>query len=444
MSLHESEIRFLLVNPTASPWRVKKGDKPSRATKVFRFSMLTSLSVAAAAPPWVRTRIVDEDVEPLDFDVSADLVGISCMTFNAPRAYEIAARFRERGTRVILGGYHPTFMPEEALLHANAVCVGEAETVLPRMMEDFAGGRLRGVYRGEVTNLKDLRRPDRSLISEGAYPRAEPIQATRGCPNTCRFCSVSTFFRNTFRARPVDDVVEELGGLGRFILFLDDNLTADPEYARELFSRMIPLRKMWFSQASVDIASDPELVQLAAASGCRGLFLGLESVCQESLAGWDKGSNIASDYKRAIGSIHDRGIAVLAAVVFGSDEDTPGIFHKTLSFLQEARVDALQATILTPFPGTPLFSQLEEQGRIIDRDWSKYDFANVVFRPAGMSENALRQGQQRVLTRFYSRSRIFGRVLGQMGYLSPSTMLTATVPVNISYRRRLTANQTLL
>ena len=167
-------------------------------------------------------------------------------------------------------------------------------------------------------------------------------------------------------------------------------------------------------------------------------------MCQESLAGWDKGSNIASDYKRAIGSIHDRGIAVLAAVVFGSDEDTPGIFHKTLSFLQEARVDALQATILTPFPGTPLFSQLEEQGRIIDRDWSKYDFANVVFRPAGMSENALRQGQQRVLTRFYSRSRIFGRVLGQMGYLSPSTMLTATVPVNISYRRRLTANQTLL
>ena len=193
MSLKESEIRFLLVNPTASPWRVEKGDKPPRGTKVFRFSMLTSLSVAASAPPWVRTRIVDEDVEPLDLEVPADLVGISCMTFNAPRAYEIAARFRERGTRVILGGYHPTFMPEEALLHADAVCVGETETVLPRMMEDFAGGRLRGVYRGEAPDLMHLRRPDRGLISQGAYPRAEPIQATRGCPNTCRFCSVSTF-----------------------------------------------------------------------------------------------------------------------------------------------------------------------------------------------------------------------------------------------------------
>jgi len=194
----------------------------------------------------------------------------------------------------------------------------------------------------------------------------------------------------------------------------------------------------------VDIASDSKLVELAAASGCRGLFLGLESVCQESLAGWDKGANIASDYTRGIKTIHNRGIEILAAVVFGADQDTPEIFDKTLAFLQEARADALQATILTPFPGTPLFAQLEAQGRIIDRDWSRYDFVNVVFRPAGMSEDALRQGQREVLTRFYSRPRILRRVLGQVGYLSPTTMITATVPVNVSYRRRLAANRTLL
>lgn len=439
-----SDIRFMLVNPTAPEWRIRTGEKPSRLTRIFRFSMHTSLAVASAMPPRVHTRIVDEDVEPVDFNAQVDLVGISCMTFNAHRAYHIADRFRERGVPVILGGYHPTFMPDEAFLHADAVCVGEAEPVLKRMMEDFESGRIKGIYQGEPHDLKNLRRPDRRLLPRGAYVWADSIQASRGCPHACQFCSISAFFGNTYRTRPIDEVVDELRDMRRYILFLDDNITADRDYARELFSRMIPLRKRWFSQANVNIAYDSELVRLAAASGCRALFLGFESISQESLSGWDKEFNNAFDYLSAIKTLHDHGIGVFAGIVFGADHDTPDVFEKTLSFLFDAKVDALQATILTPFPGTPIFSRMEAEGRILDKDWSKYDFSHVVFHPRHMDKDTLKQGHDWVLTRFYSRNRILKRFLSQVGYLSPSSVLMASIPVNVSYRHRLFINRTLL
>lgn len=444
MSLKTSDIKFLLINPSADEWRVKSGSKPPRATRIFRFSMLTSMAVEASLPPGVRTRIVDEEVQPVDYHAQADLVGISSMTFNAPRAYRIAARFRERGIPVIMGGYHPTFMPEEALLHADAVCAGEAETVLPRMIEDFRGGRMTGLYRGGPFDLKGLSRPKRDLISRESYVWADPIQATRGCPHSCQFCSISAFFQSIFRTRPVEEVLDELRGLSRYILFMDDNITADREYALELFSRMIPLRKRWFSQAGVNIARDPELLKLASESGCRGLFLGMESVCQESLEGWDKGFNSSAQYVSAVKSLHNRGIGVIAGVVLGADQDTPEVFQKTLDFLRESRVDALQATILTPFPGTPLYLRMEKEGRILERDWCKYDFGHPVFRPARMSREILHHGHRTVLTRFYSRSRMARRFADQLLYLKPSSLLMASIPVNLSYRRRLAVNRTFL
>jgi radical SAM superfamily enzyme YgiQ (UPF0313 family) len=242
----------------------------------------------------------------------------------------------------------------------------------------------------------------------------------------------------------VEDVVDELRELSRFILFMDDNLTAHRDYALELFSSMIPLKKRWFSQSSVHVAHDPELLELAAASGCRGLFLGLESVCQESLEEWGKPLNRAVDYQRAVKALHSKGIGVVAGVVLGADQDTPKVFDRTLAFLEEAKLDALQATILTPFPGTPLFKSMEEEGRILHRHWEKYDFRHVVFRPERMSVNTLREGHRRVLTRFYSRSSVLKRFLSQIGYLSLPSMFMAAIPVNVSYRRRLTVNRTFL
>lgn len=434
-------LRFLLINPTASEWRTDAGGNPSRRTRVFRFSMLSSLYVAAAMPAGVHTTIIDEDIEPIDFDVDADLIGISFMTFNAPRAYAIADRFRaERGIPVIFGGYHPTFLPEEAIQHADAICIGEAECNVPRMIEDFREGRMQRFYQNGLADLSGLPVPDRSLIRRAAYISADTVQATRGCPYHCTFCSIASFFDHTFRARPVEEVVAELGALGRFLMFMDDNIIADREYAKQLFTAMIPLRKRWFSQCGITIADDQELLRLARASGCRGLFIGLESLSQENLRAWRKNTNRARDYHRALQRIHEQGIAVYAGIVFGNDWDTPEVFDETLQFLIEAHVDALQATVLTPFPGTPLYEEMKREDRITDADWGHYDFKHVVFEPRNMSQTMLQEGHARVLNRFYAWPVMLKRLRRQLGYLRPETMLHASIPLNLSYRTRLHTN----
>lgn len=435
-------LRFLLVNPAAPQWRVTAGNRPSPVTRVFRFSMLSSLAVAAAMPEGVETRILDEEVEPLDLEEPADLVGISFMTFNAPRAYEIADAFRRKGRPVILGGYHPTFRPEEALGHADAVCAGEAEANVDQLVRDFLAGHLRPLYDDGPADLSRLRRPDRTLVPRGRYAWVDPIQATRGCPHGCTFCSISSFFGRRFRTRPVGDVVDELRGLGPRILFLDDNLTVDADYARELFARMVPLGKRWYSQSGVTLADDPDLLESAVKSGCRGVFVGFESVSQDGLAAFKKDFARARDYRRAVERFHEAGVGVQAGIVLGHDADGPGVFRETLEFLLSARVDALQATILTPFPGTPLFEEMEGAGRIVDRDWSHYDFRHVVFEPKQMSRETLQRGHDWLLARFYSAGAIAGRLLGEMSYLPPDTILRGTMPLNLGYRARLRKDRT--
>jgi len=439
----EKRLKFLLINPTAPQWRIDNGGPPRRSTRVFRFSMLSSLSVAAAMPSYVETQIIDEDVEPINFDTDADLIGISFMNYNAPRAYEIADRFRhEKKKPVILGGYHPTFMPNEAIQYANAICIGEAEDNAPRMVEDFTAGKLKPFYESGPVDLRGLPMPNRNLIRKSAYITPDAIQATRGCPNRCKFCSISSFLKHTFRTRPVGEVIEELKSLSRNILFMDDNIIADTEYAKELFSKMVPLRKKWFSQCSIAIASDDELLRLASDSGCHGMFIGLESISQDNLSDCNKNFNRASDYLRAIKKIHSKEIGVFAGIVFGMDGDRSDVFKKTLSFLYESKVDTLQATILTPFPGTKLFSEMERQGRIIDRNWGHFDFGHVVFDPKNMRPEVLKKGHDWVLIKFYSRRSVFQRLWNTFGYLSPWIVLKGVAPLNFSYRSRLKMNGT--
>jgi radical SAM superfamily enzyme YgiQ (UPF0313 family) len=436
-------MKFLLINPTADCWRIKHNKKPSRVTRFFRYSMLTSLYVAAATPSHVDIKIVDEDVEPVDFDTDIDLVGISFMTYNAPRAYEIADRFRkDKGKTVIFGGYHPSFLPEEAIKYADAICIGEAENNLPNMIKDFETGKLKQFYQSEQADLKGLPIPNRKLLNTSSYIYADAVQATRGCSNKCKFCSISSFFEHNFRARPVDEVVEELKTLRKLIIFMDDNLINDRDYAEELFTKMIPLKKHWFSQCSIKIAFDDKLLKLAHDSGCHGLFLGLESLSQDNLNSWSKGNN-AQQYTLAINKIHSANIAVFAAIVFGMDSDTTDIFLKTLNFLQETHVEALQATIMTPFPGTPLFEEMDRQGRIVTKDWSQYDFGHVVFEPKNMSRASLRYGHDWVLSEFYSQSAIWRRLVRVFSYINPLVVLYAIVPLNIGYRTRLITNHAI-
>jgi len=212
--------------------------------------LLSPLYVAAAAPAFVASTILDENVEPINLDAEADIVGISFMTFNAPRAYEIARAFRQRGLKVIFGGHHPTLMPDEAIRHCDAVCIGEAEPNVPNMMSDFVNGELKPFY-SLTSNEFHGRALDRRLIQKRHYITTNGVQATRGCTNRCEFCSISAFVQRTFKTRPVDEVLAEIKTLpGRHVLFIDDNITANVHYAKELFRRLIPLKRHWYGQAA--------------------------------------------------------------------------------------------------------------------------------------------------------------------------------------------------
>jgi radical SAM superfamily enzyme YgiQ (UPF0313 family) len=432
-------IRFVLINPASPTWRVQPGERP-RAARYFRFSMLSSLYVAAAMPSCVKTRIIDEEVEAVDFSLEADLVGISFMTYNAPRAYAIADKFRAGGTPVIFGGYHPTFLPEEAIQHADAVCIGEAENNLPRMMEDFRAGRLQPFYRSSPVSLAGLARPRRELIHKQDYAPLDFLQATRGCNYQCTYCSVSVFNAHSLRTRPVEEVLDEVKTLGKRLLFMDDNLIGDRAYALELFRAMLPLGKTWYSQAGLGLALDDELLELAARSGCQGLFIGFETLSDTGLRSFNKKPNLGKDYAAVVRKLHAKGIAVCAAFMFGGDEDQPDVFERTLEFLLDSNVETVQATRLTPFPGTPLFAELESQGRILDKDWSHYDFNHVVFEPRHMSRETLDRGVAWVLRRFHTRRAITRRVWRGMRYLGPRFSLAAVLPINLGWRYKLSVD----
>lgn len=432
------QLRFDLINPTSPLWRVKAKQRPVNSS-VFRFSMLPSLYVAASMPPNVTTRIVDEDVEPIDFNTDAELIGISFMTYNAPRAYEIADRFRAMGKSVIFGGYHPTFMQEEAIQHADAICLGESENNIPLMVDDFLNGGLKPFYKSELVDLQKLPQLNRDLIRHNAYVTSNAMQATRGCIYKCEFCSVAAFNRYKIRTRPIGQVIEELKGLGRSVLFMDDNIGLNREYAKELFKAMLPLKKRWFSQCGIRIAEDEELLRLAFESGCRGLFIGFESLSQNSLISWRKHCNRRSDYLQAANRIHKAGIGIFAGFVFGGDDDGPDAFINTFDFLQEANIEVLQSTRLTPFPGTPLFDTMDREGRIINKDWSHYDFFHVVHNPLKMDIQTLHYGTAWLQKQFYGYKSITRRVRKAFSYLDATTVTKVMLPLNLGYRIKLSA-----
>lgn len=430
-------MRIMLVAPAVDELRVVHGAGPP-SSRVFRFSLLSLLSVAACTPDGHELILADEQVEPVDLDAPVDLVGISFMTAHAPRAYELASLFRRRGVKTVAGGYHPTFAAEEVSRHFDAVVVGEAECTWPQVVADAEAGRLQSIYRAaQPADLSCLCRPPRHLLRRSSYITVNTVQTGRGCPNGCRFCSISRFFNRSHRQRPLDDVIDEVAALdSRFILFIDDNIIADPEYARCLFARLAPLRKKWISQCSITIADDVELVRRAARSGCVGLFVGLETVSKASLKEADKTFNRVADYRRAVQRLHDQGIGVESGVVFGFEHDDESVFERTLEFIERIELDAIQASILTPLPGTALFDEMNAAGRIIDRNWRHYDFRHVVFRPRRMTVQQLQHGADWVIGEFYSLPRVLGRLgrsVRQLG-LAPTALMA--LPINFGYRQR--------
>jgi len=402
-------MKLLLIAPASEPWH-HVGRNRWFNGKTFRFSLLSLLTVAAETPEDVEVTIVDEQLDDIPWNGDHDLVGITCMTAAAPRAYEIARRFRERHVPVVLGGMHPTFQPDEALRHADAICVGDAEGVWPRIVADAEATRLRGIYRADAPAcLTGLRPLPRHLLKRSRYGTVQAVQATRGCPNRCAFCAVSAFHGGGFRQRPVGEVVAEIAALPeRFFIFVDDSLTANLDYARELFEALRPLGKRWISQSTLTVTDDPSLVQLAADSGCIGLFVGLETFSENNLTSVDKGFNRVADYRERILCLHEHGIGVEAGIVFGFDGDDRGVFDRTLTLLDELEIDMVQVSVLTPLPGTPWHDRVAD--RIFDRDWANYDYHRVVFEPRGMTAAQLQIGHDWVTSEFYKPWRIARRL----------------------------------
>lgn len=402
-------MKILLIAPATGKWR-HVGRRRVFNGKTFRFSLLSLLSVASETPEGNQIDIVDEQTDDIPWDAEVDLVGITCMTAAAPRAFEIGDRFRRRGVLVVMGGMHPTFCTEETLRHADAVVAGEAEGVWSTVVEDAQTGRCRGVYRSsQVADLSKLKPPPRTLLASWKYSTRNAVQATRGCPHACSFCSVSAFNGGRQRQRPVDDVVREVAGLpSRFFMFIDDNLTADREYAKTLFQALAPLRKLWISQSTLEVADDPGLVGLAAEAGCIGLFVGLETLNESNLDAVKKSFNRADQYRESVRLLHAHGIGVEAGVVFGFERDRTRVFSHTLSMLDDLEIDAIQVSAFTPLPGTPQYENMIS--RILDRDWAHYDFHHVVFEPKGMSAEDLQAGHDWVTHEFYRPWRIARRM----------------------------------
>ena len=385
-------MKIVLILPHDSTYWNAKGT----FRRSLRYPPLTLSLLAGLVPAELKAevQIIDEGVETLPLDLPADLVGITALTATAPRAYALADQFRAQGIPVVLGGVHPTVLPEEAAQHADAVVVGFGEELWPQLLQDFARGEMKEFYRSNGTiNVSGLPLPRRDLLRKTAYLTLNTIIATRGCPNSCRFCCIPVARQGHYYRRPVEDVLAEMKQMkGRRFIFLDPNLTGDVAYAKRLYRAIAPLGIKWVGLTTTSMMEDAELVDLAVKSGCFGLLFGFETVSQEALCNARKGFNHVNRYRDIIARLHDRGVSILGCFMFGFDPDDPSTFERTVKFIDDSRIDLVRYTVFTPFPGTQVYDELRKQGRIVDQNWAHYNYEHVVFRPMGMSAEQLQAG----------------------------------------------------
>ena len=374
----------------------EKGIKFSNDT-LYPFPMLGLTLLASHFPKNYEVKIINEAIEKVDFDAEVDLVGITGLTCVIKRAYAVADRFRARGVKVILGGVHPSLLPEEAKEHADAVFIGEAEGGLEELLKDFEAGRLKPIYKNQSwSDLKGMPIPRRDLLGKQYSPIFKAIETTRGCPNRCEFCSVPTINGKRYRLRPLEEVDQELSSIvkkkGEYLFVADDNVTAKEDYALDLLEIFKRHQVKWMGFATVQVAKNERLLKKARESGCISLFIGFESLLQENLDGVSKRFVNTKELSDLVRTIQHHQIGIHGSFIFGFDGDDPAVFKKTVEFVQKSNMELPTFSILTPFPGTPLLRRLEEEGRIIDRDWSHYDMSHVVFKPRKMTVQELQEG----------------------------------------------------
>lgn len=377
---------------------------------------LAFAALAALTPPDCEVELFDERLEPIPAQLEADLVALSVETFTARRAYQLAARWRRAGHRVVMGGFHPSFLPEEALAFADSVVVGDADGVWPQVLSDARSGTLKPLYRGPRAQSLAGVRFDRSLFANKGYKKIALVQYGRGCRYACDFCAIRAFYNHPPLQRPTAEVVAELEPFaGRTVFFVDDNLFNDVPSAMRLCEALIPLKLRWACQASIDLTRSPKLLDLMAESGCFGAVVGIESLAEENLRQMRKAWNIGGGtYRDSIRQFHDRGIILMGSFVFGYDHDTVETFERTADFAIESRLALVNFNTLTPAIGSRFFRQLQREGRLVFQRWwldPRYRYGDATFHPRGMSADELTQGCTRIRKRFYRYRSILERAL---------------------------------
>lgn len=405
--------------------------------RALRYAPLTLTTLASVVPDELGAtiRLIDEGVEDWSVDdVDADIVGITCITGTSYRAYEIARQFRDRGTPVVIGGVHATLIPDEVQLHADAVVVGFAEYTWPQLLRDFASGNMKSRYtQSDDFTFQGFPDPCRHLLKQDRYITMNTVQATRGCKQKCDFCVVPKAWPG-FLTRPVPEVVAEVERLqGNKFLFLDLSPTEDPVYIKQLYRALIPLNKRWGGLATMAIARDPEMLALAAKSGCGGLLLGIESVNPETVRLIGKGRlNTPVDYLEEVRKIHDAGIAINGCFVFGHDGDDKDVFERTVEFIDKAAIDLPRLALVTPFPNTALYHKMKREGRILHEDWRYFDTQHVVFKPSKMTPDQLLEGHLWAWREVYRLPMVAKRLIKSRASRSLA-VLQHTLPANMAY-----------
>jgi len=399
-------MKILLVSPIR--------DQHQYTNSGILIPQLALFILQGLTPKQHEVKIVEEEYIQLDLNEECDVVGISCMTSNAYRGYRIADAFREKGKTVVMGGVHPSLLPDEALAHAHAVVIGEAEGVWEKILEDIESNNLQRIYHEPNPDLDRYIPKDFSMLPKKRFYNLIPIQTTRGCPYNCDFCCVSDIFGKKIKHIPVKNVVKDIEASGsRNYIFLDDNIIGDPKYARELFKALIPLKIRWVGQSSISFARDIEIMELANKSGCKGLFIGLESVVDTNIQKYKKLKSL-EDTKQSIKKILKMGIIIQASVIFGLDEDTHETFGQTVRFLIKNRISIAAINVLTPYPGTQVYKEFKERGRLLHEKWEYYDHHTVVFQPKNMTPLELQIGKIQARTDFNSIPSIVKRFIGNL------------------------------
>lgn len=400
--------------------------------KSLHYAPLTLTALAALIPPELGAEAViyDETAETIPLDLEADIICITCITGTAPRCYAYADYFRRRGIPVVLGGVHPTMLPREAARHADSVVTGFAEYTFPQLLRDFAAKQLKPLYtQGCGFSIAGRPTPRRELLNKKRYITTNTVEAVRGCSLPCTFCAYPAAFGKTVYKRPVNEVVAEIEELDcKVILFPDVNLIADREHAIRLFTALTPLNKIWLGLATSSVSIDDELINVFSKSGCKGLLIGFESVCQESQQYVNKGVNKVNNYEELMKRMHQAGILVQGCFAFGADNEDASVFERTVEMVQRAKIDLPRYSILTPFPGTEYYRQLEGENRITERDWAMYDVEHCVYEPALMTRGQLEEGTAWAWRETY-------KIAGIARRLAPFRLAPwLSVPLNLAYR----------